>query len=232
MDSRLIAFALAATALGSPAAAAQRNFTVTDFNRVRVDGPYKVRLTTGIAPFARATGGLAALDAIDIDVQGQTLVVRKNSSSGGGYQGQSPGPIEITIGTHDLTAAWLNGSGALAIDKAKAQSFDLSVGGSGSVAIGHLEADRLRVNVSGTGSAVVGGSAAQVAAIVRGTASFDASALTSKDATISVDGQSIVKLNATNTAKVDTWGSATVELSGGPSCTVRASGSAEVTGCH
>lgn len=232
MCSLLRAFAIAAVLLASPAAAAQRNFSVTDFNRVRVDGPYRVKLATGVAPFARATGAVPALDSLSVEVQGQTLVIRKNPSSWGGYPGQSAGPIEITVGTHDLTTIWLNGAGALAVDKAKAMTFDLTIQGSGSIAIGHLAADHLRAGLSGTGSVVIGGNSAEVTAIVHGTSSFDGSALTAKDATIGADGSSIVKLVATNSAKVDTEGTATVELGGEPSCTVRAAGSADVSGCR
>lgn len=234
MSSRLLLFSFAAiaAAAASPVRAAERNFSVTDFNRVRVDGPYRVKLATGVAPFARAEGPNAALDGLSIEVQGRTLVIRKNPSSWGGYTGQSAGPVSIAVGTHDLTTVWLNGAGALAVDKAKTMAFDLSVEGSGSVAIGHLEADQLRAGLSGTGSATIGGTAAMVTAIVRGTSSFDGSSLTSKDSTIGADGSSIVKLNVTNTAKVDTQGTATVELGGRPACTVRASGSAEVSGCR
>ena len=101
-----------------PADAATRNFGVSGFDRIRVDGPYKVRLTTGVAPFAIASGsGPARSTAVAIDVQGRTLVVRSNRSSWGGYPGEAKGPVEISIGTHELNAAWLNGSGSLAIDK-------------------------------------------------------------------------------------------------------------------
>ena len=71
-------------------------------------------LTTGVAPFASASGSAAALDRVAIDVQGRTLVVHSNRSSWGGYPGEATGPVEISIGTHELSAAWLNGSGSLA----------------------------------------------------------------------------------------------------------------------
>ena len=232
MISRLFLFGCAAAVVASPALAAQRNFSVTDFNRVRVDGPYRVKLSTGVAPFARATGVGSALDGVSIEVQGQTLVIRKNPSSWGGYPGQSSGPIDISVGTHDLTTIWLNGSGALSVDKAKAMTFELTIQGAGSIAIGHLAADHLRAGLSGTGSAVVAGTSTEVTAVVHGTSSFDGSALTAKDATIGADGSSVVKLNATNTAKVDTEGTASVELGGRPACTTRASGSAEISGCR
>ena len=232
MTLRLPLLFLATLALASPASAASRNFTVTGFDRIRLDGPFRVTLKTGVAPFAKATGSPAALNGIAIDVQGQTLVVRRNPAASAAYPGEGPGPVEISLGTHDLNAAWVNGAGSLSIDKAKAQVFDLSVQGPGSISIEQLTVDRLRAGLSGSGSAKVGGTAAEVKAVIRGTSSFDGAALSSKDAGIGAEGTAVVKLTATGTAKVDARGTATVELSGRPACTVRASGSAVVSGCR
>src|SRR4051812_46928137 len=107
-------------ALAAPAAADTRNFGITSFDKVRVDGPFKVTLTTGVAPFARATGSGAAIDRVAIEVRGNILVVHNNASSWGGYPGRDSGPVEIILGTHDLSSAWLNGSGSLSINKVKA----------------------------------------------------------------------------------------------------------------
>ena len=71
--------------LAAPGAAATRNFGVTSFTRVRLDGPYRVQLATGVAPFASASGSPAALDRVAIDVEGSTLIVHPNRSSWGGY---------------------------------------------------------------------------------------------------------------------------------------------------
>jgi hypothetical protein len=225
---------LAASALlaSTASVAATRNFSVNGFDQVRIDGPYRVQMTTGVAPFARASGSPDAINGISIEVQGRTLVVRKSPSSWGGYPGESPGPVEISVGAHELSKVWLNGAGSLAIDKAKSQSFDMSVQGAGSVSIGRLETDRLTAGLLGSGSAVIGGSAAEVTAIARGTSTFDGSALSSKNATVGAEGNSVIKLTATNTAKVDSQGTAMVELGGRPACTVRASGSATVSGCR
>ena len=100
---------IAAIAAAAPAAAAERSFTVTGFDRIRVDGPYMVRLTTGVSPYARAKGSPSALDGISVEVQGQTLIVRKAPGSSGGFPGETRGPVEIAIGTHELSRAWLNG---------------------------------------------------------------------------------------------------------------------------
>ena len=130
MRTFLFAFAFMLT-LAAPADAASRNFGVTSFTKVRVDGPFKVTLATGVAPFAKASGSAAALDRLTIEVRGDTLVVLSNVSSWGGYPGANAGPVEVSVGTHDLTDAWLNGAGSLAIDRVKGLSFALSVQGIG-----------------------------------------------------------------------------------------------------
>lgn len=223
---------IAACAAAAPAGAATRNFGVSGFDRIRVDGPFKVSLKVGVAPFAVATGSTTAVDAVAIEVNGRTLVVRGNRSSWGGYPGEAKGPVEISIGTHELTAAWLNGAGSLAIDKAKGLSFDLSVQGAGTASIGAVAVDQLKISLSGTASASIAGSAPRLTAIVRGISTLDAPGLTTKDATIGAQGPATVRLTVTETAKVDAQGAAAVALTGNPACIVKAVGSATVSGCR
>jgi hypothetical protein len=215
-----------------PADAATRNFGVSGFDRVRVDGPFKVRIATGVAPFAVASGSAPALDSVALEVIGRTLVIRGNRSSWGGYPGEAKGPVEISIGTHELTAAYVNGSGSLAIDKAKGLSFELSVQGSGMASIDSAAVDPLRVSIVGSAGARIAGTAPRLNAVLRGVASLDATALDVKDATITADGPATVKARITGTAKVDAYGAAAVDLAGAPACTVKSSGSATVTGCR
>jgi len=226
----LLAAALLATA-GS-AQAATRNFGITSFEKVRVDGPFRVRLTTGVAPFARATGSAAALDRVSIDVEGNTLVVHSNVDSWGGYPGKDPGPIEVEVGTHDLSAAWLIGSAALSIDRIKGLSFGLSVQGSGAGEIAQADVDQLTVGVMGSGSARLGGKARKMTAAIQGISSLDAGALATKDATLAANGAATIDANISGTVKIDATGPATVRLTGGPACTLRVSGSASVSGCR
>ena len=225
-------FAAAFAALASPATAATRNFGITSFTKVRVDGPFAVRLQTGVAPFARASGSATALDRVAIDVQGETLVVHNDLNASGGYPGRDNGPVEITLGTHDLSTAWLNGSGSLAIDRAKGLKFDLSVQGSGVATIADAQVDQLNVNAQGTASVRVAGRASSLTAIARGISSVDASALASKDAVLGIDGAGTLAASVTNAVKVDASGPATVRLAGKPACTLRVSGAATISGCR
>jgi hypothetical protein len=229
---RTFLLAVAICGVSGPAGAATRNFGITSFDKVRVDGPFKVTLTTGVAPYARATGSSASLDRVAVEVRGDTLVVHNNLDSWGGYPGKDSGPVEISIGTHDLSAAWLNGSGALSIDKVKGLSFDLSVQGSGAGEIGEANVDQLKVSVVGTASARLAGQAAKMTAVIRGISTLDAGALSTKDATLGADGAATISANVSDSATIDANGPATVRLSGGPACTLRVAGSASVSGCH
>ena len=101
--NRTAALALLSSAVSSQAIAAERTLSVTTFDRVRIDGPYKVKVATGVSPFAKVSGSPAAIDGVSVDQQGRTLIIRNNPSAWGGYQGKGRGPVEISVGTPDLS---------------------------------------------------------------------------------------------------------------------------------
>jgi hypothetical protein len=226
----LLASALAATA--APAGAATRNFGITDFTKVRVDGPYKVTFTSGVAPFARATGSGPALDRITIEVRGDTLVVQANKSGWGGYPGENPGPVEVTVGTHEISNAWVNGAGSLIIDRVRGLSFALSVQGSGRGEIAAADADQLNVSLVGTASAKLAGKAKKLTALVRGISALDGTDLVATDASIGTEGAATVDANVQGEAVIGSSGPATIRLTGRPTCTLRTGSSAAVSGCR
>jgi hypothetical protein len=218
-----------------PAAAApttQRVFSVTGFDRIRVDGPYKVSLRTNVAPFARATGTAASIDGLNMKVEGRTLVIRSGSGGWGGYPGEGRGPVTIEAGTHELSAVYINGAGALDIDRVRGLSFEISIQGSGTARVDQLDVDQMKVGVSGAGTTRLSGRAAKLTATVRGTSAFEAEGLRVADAVIGAEGPSVVRAQVTNSAKVDASGLASVTLTGNPACTVKARGSASVEGCE
>jgi hypothetical protein len=224
--------ASALIALAAPAGAATRNFGITGFTKIRVDGPYKVTLASGVAPFARATGSGPALDRLTVEVRGDTLVVQANKSGWGGYPGESLGPVEVSVGTHELSNAWVNGVGALLIDRVGGLSFALSVQGSGHAEIASAGADQLNVSLIGTASARLIGRTKKLTALVRGIAALDATALAATDASIGAEGAATIDANVTDEATVDASGPAVIRLAGRPSCSLRTGGSTSVSGCR
>lgn len=231
MHTRLPAF-LILIAAAVPANGATRNYEIAGFEKVRVEGPFKVRLTTGVPPSAKATGPQAAIDRLTIDVVGRTLVVHNSLSSWGGSLGSDDsGPVEVVIGTHDLNAASLTGAGSLEISAVKGLSFDLAAQGPGQIAVARTDVDQLSVALIGTASAVLAGKAGALKVQARGTTAFDGSALETKDITLTVNGASTIKAGVSNSANIVASGPASIVFSGKPSCTSRLTGSASVTGC-
>lgn len=210
--------------------ASSRNFGIRSFEEIRVEGPYRVSLKTGVAPFARATGAPAALDRIDIEMRGNVLVVRASPFARNPSQA-SLAPVEIELGTHDLNAASLTGAGSLSIDKVKALKFELAVAGAGLVDIHHAAIDQLSLVLAGNAAGRLAGKAKQMKAILRGLSTLDSSGLEVADADIGSDGPTTVRAHVTKSLKLAASGSASYTLTGRPSCTLNIKGSVSVSGC-
>ncbi len=225
---RTLPLALLAFAAAAPARAAERTYSVTDFDRVQVDGPYRVTLTTGRGSAARAEGSSEAIDHLSVDVQSGTLRVRRNRSAWGGTPGEGIGPVTIALTTRDLRNAAVVGSGSLDIDRARGLRVDLSVSGSGRLTVGAVEADTLLVGLLGGGRITLAGRTKQLKATVQGSGDLAASGLSADDAQIASDTAGNVAVAVARTAKVTATGPGDVEILGGPSCTVQAKGSGRV----
>lgn len=226
--TRTLPFALLALAVAVPAAAAERNYSITDFDRVQIDGPYRVVLTTGRPSAARAEGSREALDLVSIEVQSGTLRVRRNRSTWGAQPDSPTGPVTVTLATRDLRNASVIGSGSLDVDRAKGLRVDLSVSGSGRLTVGGIEADNLVVGLLGGGRITLAGRARQLRATLQGSGDLAAAGLTADDAQIASDTAGSVAVAVARTAKVTATGPGDVEILGSPTCTVQAKGSGQV----
>jgi hypothetical protein len=213
-------FLLAFAALAAPAAAAERRYSVTDFDRVQVDGPYEVTLTTGGSSQAMAIGDQGAIDRVAVDVQGRTLRVRPNPSAWGGYSGGRTGTVRILLSTRDLRGATVIGAGSLAIDRTRGLRFDLSLSGSGSLSVGSADADTMILASVGSGAVSVGGKAKQLRLTVEGSGNFDGRGLVAEDAQIVAGTSGLLVVGAARTARVTARGRGPVDILGSPACTL------------
>lgn len=221
-------FALLAFAAAVPAGAAERRYSVTDFDRVQVDGPFQVTVTTGLASGASAEGSTEALERISIEVLGSTLRVRANRSGWGGYPGERTGPVRIALTTRELRAAAVVGSASLDVDRVKGLRVDLSVNGSGRLAVVGVESDNLVVGLLGGGRITLAGRTKQLKATIQGSGDLAAAALSADDAQISADTAGSVTVAVARTVKLRANGSGDVEIVGAPSCTLEGQGTGNI----
>jgi len=220
---RIMIVGLAVT-LATPAQAAERRYTVTDFERIQVEGPFIVTMTTGKSPSAVASGSRQAFDRVSVEVEGRTLRIRPDRSAWGGYPGEQPAPVEIAVTGHQLRSASLNGSGRLAIDDVEAMRFDAAVTGSGNLALGHVEADNLVLGLLGSGSMEIGGKVETLTAAISGSGNLDARALSAEQAEINADTAGTVNVTVTETAELNATGSGDTTIHGSAACDVKARG--------
>src|SRR3954469_16176652 len=220
----LLLLALCPTA----AAAAERTYSVTDFDRVQIDGPYEVVLTTGGSSSARATGSQISLDAVTVEVSGGILRVHANRSAWGGYPGQPVEPARIRVTTHDLKSAVVRGAGSLAVARLRALRADLSVAGSGRLSVGAIEADQLVVALLGPGRIGLAGTARQMRATVQGSGDLDAADLKVDEAQVDAQTSGTIAFEARRTVTLTATGPGDVAIAGNAACTVKAADSGRI----
>ncbi len=220
--------AVLAAAYATSANAAERRHVVTDFDRVQVDGPFRVTLATGRPSSATVSGSSAAVERVSIEVQGRTLRVRANRSAWGGYPGDGAGPVQIALSTHEIRGASVSGSGSLSIDKARAMRFDLAVSGSGRIGLGQIEADTLVLGLLGSGAIEIGGRAKELRATVQGNGDLRAEKLSVEDARIVADTAGAIKVTVRRSAEITATGPGDTHILGEAACTVKALGSGGV----
>ena len=211
-----------------PAAAADRRYSVSDFDRIVVEGPYIVRLTTGAPTTARASGSQAALERVLIDGSGQTLRIRRNRAYWGGNSGAQEGPLTIELTTRQLRSVRLVGPARVEVDKVEGQRVDLIVEGSGQLRAAEIEADNLSIGMLGSGRMILAGTAESLDANLQGTGDLDASALRADNATVTASTVGSVTLGVNRAVTVNALGLGEVDIVGSPACTIRGPNAAQV----
>lgn len=209
--------------------AGERSFSVSDFERIRAEGPFAIIVESGRGTTARAIGAPDAIDQIDIQVQGRMLIIRPNRSRWTGWSNKASPAATIRITVPSLKAASMSGSGSMTIAKLRTAQAKLWFDGSGSMSVDAVEADRLDVTVQGSSQMKLAGKAAQAFVQGVGPTSIDAAALKTRDLQLTWQSSGNVTISADRTAKVTTAGSGNVTVVGKPACTVNAVGSGTVS---
>ena len=223
----LIVLPLAVSAL--PAASATRAFPVPGFVKLRVEGPYSVRVRTGARSSVNARGPQSRIDKLMVESRGDTLLVSTEKSwNWSGLQGGKNEMVSIEITVPMLEAAELTGSGDVSIDRIRTSAFAALLTGSGDLSVARLETSRLRAAVTGSGDLKLAGHAGRADASVQGSGTVHAGGLSVDLLTASAAGSGDIDVGPTRTARVNLAGSGNISIAGRPSCTKNKVGSGEI----
>jgi hypothetical protein len=224
------AVALSLLFLATTAEAAERRYPVSDFERIEVDGPYVVRVTTGRNSLAVATGPQSGIDRLTVEVSGQTLRIRRNRSGWTGTPGAQQGQIEIAVVTRALRSARVIGPGRLEIDRLAGMRADLGVEGSGELIASNVATDVVNMRLVGSGRLAASGRTRQLNASFEGAGNVEAASLVAENAQVASNSFGQVALNVTRAIRITASGRGTVTVAGRPACTV-VGPSAELVRC-
>ena len=232
--SRLLLALLTLVSAAMPAQAADRPFPVSDFDRLVVEGSYRVRLIVGGPSRAIASGTRDGLDRVSIESTGQTLRIRPRRNQWGASAGTDPGPVTIELSTRTLRSARLIGPASLEIDRAGAgaapggRNVEFMVQGSGTLRATRVTADTLTLGLLGAGSLDVAGTAETLRGQFQGTGSVAAANLAAEGATITTNTVGTVALQVNGRAEISAYGLGTVTIVGRPACTLSGPGASNV----
>jgi len=213
---------LALLLAGVPAAAHgdERSYMLTDFDRVRVEGPFTVRVTTGSGARGRAVGEQRALDEVNVRVSNRTLVVTRGVNGWGGFPRAAKTAPTIEVSVPMLRSATVFGDGALTIDRMAGQRIELAVSGAGALTVGTIAADRVDGLLIGNGTMTIAGRVLDARFQSSGAGELDASGLSAGALTVVAQGSGAARFAARGTAKVTATGQGSVRVAGTPACTV------------
>lgn len=226
-----LAWPALAMSIVTSARAAERTFTTSSFDKVRIEGPYGVEVITGKGSSARASGSAQALDRLSVSVQGETLIIKPDRSGWGGWPGQ-PGDAAgatIAVTTPQLAGLQINGSGGVKVNRMAGPRLNLVVSGSGDVSVARLESDYLTLTLQGAGKIVLAGKAANARIALLGAGDINASALFVADADITAAGSGAIRLASSRSVRVNASGSGNVVITGKTACMVNNRGSGQVS---
>ncbi|KKI20095.1 head GIN domain-containing protein [Sphingomonas sp. Ag1] len=213
-----------------PALAAERVFSVGSFERVRVDGPFEVRIEAGASPGATASGERQLIERIAVAVNGGTLSVRLGTGGWGEtFRADNAAPPVIVLRTPRLNSLAVSAGANVTVNRMAGQRVELSLAGSGRVEAARVDADQLAASLVGAGTITAGGQANRTRLITDGPGTIDASGLLTKDLTVLLTGPGETRARARYTASVTNTGLGKVTVAGDATCTVRSAGGGPVS---
>jgi hypothetical protein len=182
------------------------------------------------SPGAVAAGEAAALDRLQLRVDGGTLVV------GHGAGGFAPRPGEalrlprLRISALSLRGVLLNGGARVRIAEMRAARVDLALNGGGSLDVAAIRADNLNATLTGTGAMTIGGTAGEARVRSYGAGSIDAGRLVAGDATLISESSGDIRMEVRYSARIIAMGAGSVSVTGKPECRISGSGPVECGG--
>ncbi|WAC22482.1 GIN domain-containing protein [Blastomonas sp. SL216] len=227
-----IAVAAASVLWPNAVSAAERRYTLANFDKVRIEGDVAVEITSDAAPRAIASGDSRALEALTVEVQGGTLLIRRartNAPVERRARRTTPDALPLVrVGARSVQALTLRGHGSARLDRLVGAKPSATVDGNGSAEIGAVKAEALAVTVTGSGSLKIAGDADTARTMMLGDGLFDAKGLKLSALDFTSEGPVRARMLVNGPARIVANGDAEISVRGKAACTVRQTGNGRI----
>jgi Putative auto-transporter adhesin, head GIN domain len=227
MSLRVLTIALVFTV--SPLRAAERNYSINDFDEVRIVGGQQVEVITARATTVRALGDTAALDTLSIDSRNRVLTIRTVALSGSGASATTRKPARVIVTLPQLRTILLIGSGAASVAEMRGPQVAAALTGSGALSIRKISADQASLKLAGAGTIKVAGKVQNLDINAKGSGDLEGESLFASDLKLNSASSGKLALSASRSAALTVSGSGEVVVIGNPACTVQNTGSGSVS---
>ena len=187
---------------------------VGPYQGIRLEGPYKVTLTTGTEGRLTFEGNRSDLDKIEFYVKKGILTIKKENTSW--FSDWKSDLVSIRIPVEQINQIILTGSGEIQAETIlKTPRLKIIISGSGNI---NLEVNTPSLNGIVTGSAdlKLSGLSAQIGFTVTGSGSIEASALKSQFGKAKITGSGDINMQITEELYGQVTGSGDITCFGNP----------------
>ncbi len=220
---------LAACSMGSATAAdrpASRDFPVTGFSGIDLEGSAEIDVRTGTGFSVRAEGDQAAIDRLEITRVGPVLKIDQRRSVMSNWTRSRAPKVFVTMPR--LTQADIGGAGSIHVDRVEGNAVSASIGGSGSLTIDTLRVDAARVSIDGSGKVTASGTVGALDIGLGGSGSIRLEGVRANRARVDLSGSGSIRAAVDGPAMVSLSGSGSIDLGPAAKCQTRKSGSGRV----
>lgn len=229
MKNLFIMLALGFAAMAAPVQAAERTFSISSFEDVRIIGSVDVFISTdrGISAKAEAANR-EILDRILLRKSGSQLIVSVKPKAENTTRFSASEPVTVTLSSYVVKSITHSGSGNVSLDKLGGRDAKARLNGFGVLTINDVDADTLNVAMNGGGQIVMAGQAAKGKIQLVGSSIFDGSQLTLETLELVHRGPASSHIFVEKEANISNSGTGRIQIDGRPNCSVKSGGSAEI----
>lgn len=218
----VLAALLPLTSAEAAAPEIERRVDLSSFQKLRVEGPFLVTLTTGPSPRGMLSGETEALRGVETRLSDGTLVVRRIAGDGASSRG---GPVTLTLTAPPLSAITVIGGAQVTADAMRGAAMTLSITGAGEIRVDRAEGDQLNATLLGPAKlTIIGGRVTKARLLANGPVALAADGLEAGDLVVTLEGPGEIGARARYTATVTNGGLGRVTVEGTAKCRIMGGG--------